>query len=199
MSRPLTGFVLTGGKSSRMGTDKAMLRLPDGETLLEHALALVASVATEVRLLGSREKYAGLAWAGTIVEDIYADRGPLAGIHAGLKSSATELNLVLAVDMPRMTSACLKYLVSRAEKSHALVIVPDIAGTQQPLCAVYRRDFWKIADQALEENRNKVNGAFQRDSTLVIREEELAAEGFSADLFNNVNSRDDWSTFNAPG
>src|SRR3569832_1662811 len=171
MARALTGFVLTGGKSSRMGSDKALLRLPDGETFAEHAIALVSSVATEVRLLGSREKYAGFAWAGEIIEDIYPGRGPLGGIHAALRSTSTELNLVLAVDMPAMKTACLEYLVTRAEDSSALVVVPDIGDTQQPLCAVYRRDFCAIAEQALLEGRNRVNGAFRPESTLVIRQD----------------------------
>jgi len=178
-----------------MGTDKAFLHLSDGETLIEHALALLSSVASEVRLLGSREKYASLTWAGSIVEDIYLDRGPLAGIHAALKGSDTELNLVLAVDMPAMTSDCLEYLVGRAINSESLVVVPDIGGGQQPLCAVYRKEFCPIAEQALKEGRNKVNGAFAPEFTLVIRQEELEAAGFAASLFDNLNTREDWSNF----
>jgi len=197
MATPLTGFVLTGGKSSRMGSDKAMLRLPGGETLVEHALALVSSIASEVRLLGARQKYAGLAWAGEIVEDLYLDRGPLAGIHAGLKGSSTELNLVLAVDMPAVTSSLLRYLIGRAEASQALVVVPDVGGRQQPLCAIYRKDFYRIAEQALAQNRNKVNAAFVAASTLVLTEPELAAAGFRAGLFRNLNTEEEWKNFSA--
>jgi molybdopterin-guanine dinucleotide biosynthesis protein A len=195
MTRALTGFVLTGGKSSRMGTDKASLHLLDGETLIEHALALLSSVASEVRLLGSREKYSGLAWAGPIVEDIFRDQGPLAGIHAALKSSDTDLNIVLAVDMPAMTSKCLEYIIGRAESSDALVTVPDIRGGQQPLCAVYRKEFCQIAEQALKDGRNKVNGAFTPQTTLVVRQEELEAAGFSASLFDNINTHEEWLNF----
>ena len=197
MSRALTGFVLTGGKSSRMGSDKALLRLPYGETFAEHALGLVSSVATEVRLLGSREKYASFGWAGEIVEDIYPDRGPLGGIHAALRSTSTELNLVLAVDMPAMSTACLEYLVSRAESSKALVVVPDIGGTQQPLCAVYRKEFHSIAEQALLDGRNKVNGAFRPEFTLVVTQGELKSAGFSVELFKNLNTQEEWSGFKA--
>jgi molybdenum cofactor guanylyltransferase len=180
-----------------MGTDKALLRLPDGESFAEHALALLASVASEVRLLGSRDKYASFAWAGHIVEDIYPDRGPLGGIHAALQSTTTELNLVLAVDMPAMTKACLEYLIDRAERSSALVVVPDIGGTQQPLCAVYRKEFRPIAEQALSEGRNKVNGAFRQESTLVVRQDELEAAGFSVELFENLNTQEEWTGFKA--
>ncbi len=195
MSSAITGFVLAGGKSSRMGSDKALLRLASGETLVEHSLALLATVTPEVRLLGSRERYAALAWAGPIIEDIYPGRGPLGGIHAGLKSSQTELNLVLAVDMPRMTSVCLRYLIDRATKSKALVVVPDINGTQQPLCAVYRRKFHEIAEKSLLAGNYRVNGVFEPQSTLVIRADELVAAGFGPELFDNLNTSDEWTRF----
>src|SRR4051794_41764780 len=85
----VTVFVLTGGKSERMGSDKALLRLPSGETLLERALAVGASGARETRIAGSRGKYAGFAWAGEIVEDLYPGQGPLAGIQAAVGASGT--------------------------------------------------------------------------------------------------------------
>jgi molybdenum cofactor guanylyltransferase len=196
MARALTGFVLTGGKSSRMGTDKALLRLPDGATLLEHSVSVLSSVASEVRIIGSREKYGDVSRAAMIVEDIYSDRGPLGGIHSALLSSDTELNLVLAVDTPAVTPALLKYLVTRAEASDALVVVPEIEGRHQPLCAVYRKVFYRLAQQSLEVGQNKVDRAFDAASTLVLRQDELEAAGFSADLFRNLNTVEEWSNFN---
>jgi molybdenum cofactor guanylyltransferase len=196
MARALTGFVLTGGKSSRMGTDKALLRLPDGATLLEHSVAVLSSVASEVRIIGSRKKYGDATTAAMIVEDIYPGRGPLGGIHAALLSSDTELNLVLPVDTPAVTPALLKHLVARAEASDALVVVPEIEGRHQPLCAVYRKDFHRLAQQSLEVGQNKVDRAFDAASTLVLRQDELEAAGFSADLFRNLNTVEEWSNFN---
>src|SRR6185369_14860860 len=144
MARALTGFVLIGGKSSRMGTDKALLRLPDGETLLEHAMAVLSSVASEVRLIGSNEKYADFTATAQIVEDIFPERGPLGGIHAALASTDTDLNLILAVDTPAVTTVLLEYLVARVEATEALVVVPEIEGRLQPLCAANRKDFYRL-------------------------------------------------------
>jgi molybdenum cofactor guanylyltransferase len=196
MARALTGFVLTGGKSSRMGTDKALLRLPDGATLLEHSVSVLSSVASEVRIIGSREKYGDVSRAAMIVEDIYSDRGPLGGIHSALLSSDTELNLVLAVDTPAVTPALLKYLVARAEASDAIVVVPEIEGRHQPLCAVYRKDFHRLAQRSLEAGQNKVDLAFDAVNTLVLSQDELEAAGYSADLFRNLNTVEEWSNFN---
>src|ERR1700758_5454346 len=92
----VNGFVLAGGQSSRMGTDKAFVEL-GGHTLLERALQTVSAVASEVWILGSREKFGEF---GDMIEDEFPDHGPLGGIHAALRASCQDLNLILAVDMP---------------------------------------------------------------------------------------------------
>ena len=103
----VTAFVLAGGKSSRMGSDKAFLRLGD-ETLLSQALKLTSAVVSEVCIVGDAKKFAAF---GRVVEDVYRERGPLGGIHAALSGSTTELNLMLAVDLPFVTPAFLQYLL----------------------------------------------------------------------------------------
>ena len=77
----VTGFILAGGKSTRMGTDKAFIEF-EGHTLLERALSLARSVTPDVRIVGAREKFAPFA---PVVEDIFRERGPLGGIHAALR------------------------------------------------------------------------------------------------------------------
>src|SRR5689334_16554621 len=107
----VTAFVLTGGKSTRMGEDKAGLRLPSGMTLLEHALATCGAVAGQVGIVGPRTRYASYAWAGEIVEDIFPDRGPLGGIHAALSVTQTDWNIMLAVDVPGASAMLLRWLL----------------------------------------------------------------------------------------
>src|SRR6266849_10776941 len=105
-------FILAGGKSTRMGTDKAFVTL-DGRTLLARALDLARSVTSEVRIVGSAEKFAAF---GPVVEDVFRECGPLGGIHAGLRSSPAELNLVLAVDLPFVSAELFRFLIGRARK-----------------------------------------------------------------------------------
>src|SRR5437016_13038362 len=103
----VSAFVLAGGQSTRMGEDKAFLLL-DGRTLLQHALELARSVADDARIVdsaggagsGTSQKFAAYA---PVIQDIYAASGPLAGIHAALRATSTELNLMLAVDVPLVT------------------------------------------------------------------------------------------------
>src|ERR1700740_2341073 len=98
-----SGFVLAGGRSSRMGTDKAFLEL-DGRSLLVRSLELLRALTPEVCIVGPAEKFSAY---GPVIEDVYARRGPLAGIQAALTASTTELNLILAVDLPLVTESLL--------------------------------------------------------------------------------------------
>ncbi len=190
----VTAFILTGGKSQRMGQDKALLKLSSGITLLEHAIAVAGAVVGEVRIVGPRERYAHFAWAGEIIEDIFPERGPLGGIHAGLSSSESEWNLFLAVDLPRATPALLTFLVQKAKQQGSQVTVPRVGDRLQPLCSVYRCDFLQRAAQALESNRNKIDAAFDPNNTYVLESNELVAAGFTPELFQNVNTPDDFAS-----
>jgi molybdenum cofactor guanylyltransferase len=180
----LAAFILAGGKSSRMGTDKAFVTY-EGKTLLERALDLARAVTTDVRIVGDPAKFGAFA---PTVEDIFPSCGPLGGIHAALRRSSADLNLILAVDMPFVTLDLLRYLIERARNSSAAITVPHCGGGTQPLCAVYRRTFADLAENALKQGRFKIDALFAAESTLVIGEGELKAHGFSADMFRNLNT-----------
>jgi molybdenum cofactor guanylyltransferase len=184
----LTAFVLAGGKSSRMGSDKAFLQA-GGQSLIVHSLALAKSVASEVKISGDPEKFGSLA---KIVPDKFTGRGPLGGIHAALLDSATEYNLILGVDLPFVCSSFLSFLMSAANSSHAMVTVPFIGGHLQTLCAVYRKEFLRHAESALAAGRNKIDALFPGVLVRVIDEQEILAAGFNISMFRNVNTPEDW-------
>lgn len=131
----LSGLILAGGRSSRMGRDKAALTLPDGRTLLQRQAdvlraAGVGSLFVSVRP-GSETHLPG----ATSVPDGAPDAGPLAGIAAGLRAAPPGLVLVLAVDMAEMPAAHLRHLVTLATPDRG--VVPVLAGRCEPLAAVY--------------------------------------------------------------
>src|ERR1700721_1841905 len=144
------GFVLAGGKSVRMGTDKAFLEF-GGQTLLDRAFAVVGTVCASVTIVGDPDRFAkyGSTKYGPVVADVFPGCGPLAGIHAALAHSSAALNLMLAVDMPFVSTDLLVFLFDAAENNDATITVPRTSKGLQPLCAVYRRDFFAIAEQAL--------------------------------------------------
>lgn len=180
----LSAYVLAGGQSSRMGTDKAFLLL-EGRSLLSRVLEVTRSATDDVHIIGQRQKYSSFA---PTIEDIFPGCGPLGGIHAALRSSHRELNLILAVDVPFVTSALLRHLVALAENSAASVTVPRVGKGWQPLCAVYRREFASTAEEALRAGRYKIDALFSSTSTQAVSEEQLQAAGFSPSLFRNLNT-----------
>ena len=184
----ITAFVLAGGKSTRMGSDKAFLRLQE-ETLLTRALKIAGSVAEDVRIVGDKTKFAAF---GRVAEDAYRDRGPLGGIHGALSSTTTELNLMLAVDLPFVLPKFLKYLLVRARESGAIVTVPRSGSGLQPLCAIYRRPFLEAAEQSLRDGKNKIDSLFASVATCVIEGGEFATAGFPVGMFRNVNTPEEF-------
>ena len=184
----VAAFILSGGKSSRMGSDKAFLEL-GGKPLIARAVEMVREVADQVRIVGDPQKFAAFA---PTVSDIFVDRGPLGGIHAALASGIAELNLILAVDLPFLNSRLLKYLLAEAEASHATVTVPCSNHYYQPLCAVYRLEFAELAERALAEGKNKIDALFSNVKLRAVSQDELNANGFVAGLFRNLNTPDDW-------
>jgi molybdopterin-guanine dinucleotide biosynthesis protein A len=180
----VAAFVLAGGESRRMGRDKALIEV-NGRTLLARMLETVGAVTSSVQVVGSPAKYGAFA---PVVPDIYPERGPLGGIHAALRASSHELNLVVGVDLVHVTADLVRYLVGLAQGSTAVVTVPRAAGYLQPLCAVYRRAFAALAGEALELGRNKVDALYDRCAVRVIEEAELRTAGFDPAVFTNVNT-----------
>jgi len=180
----VAAFLLAGGKSTRMGADKAFVML-EGRTLLARALELARTVSDNVRIVGSAEKFAAFA---PVVEDVFRECGPLGGIHAALRASVAELNLILAVDVPFVPAALLRYLVTRARSSNAIATVPRAGGGWQPLCAVYRRAFGDVAEGALRGGQYKIGALFGDAKVQAVEEQELAGAGFAATVFRNLNT-----------
>jgi molybdopterin-guanine dinucleotide biosynthesis protein A len=183
----MTGFVLAGGRSTRMGRDKAALSL-NGRTLLETALSIVREVTGEVYILGPPELYGACAPA---IADIFPGCGPLSGIHAALARTRTDFNLIIGVDTPFFSGGLLRYVAERALASRAVVTAPIVNSRPQPLCAVYSRAFLPVAEQALRRGAYKVATLFPQEGTVLIPETELARVAFVAEMFENLNTPDD--------
>jgi molybdopterin-guanine dinucleotide biosynthesis protein A len=180
----LTAFVLAGGKSRRMGSDKAFVMFK-GERLLARAIQVCRAVTSNVIIVGDRKKFSPYA---PVVEDIFPGCGPLAGIHAALRASHTDLNLLLAVDLPFVGPGILRYLLTQAGPSEVLVTVPRAEHGLHPLCAIYRPGFSDLAENSLRQGRYKIDALFDTVNTNVIEEDVLQAAGFSPHIFRNLNT-----------
>lgn len=167
--QPISGYVLAGGASSRLGRDKVLLPWNDwmGGTLLDHAVVRLQQVCATVSVCGNRSDLREyLPPSIEIIRDAIAGCGPLGGIVAALESSETQWNLLLAVDLPLIPVEFLQRLIAtatdgRSSASQALCILPRVNDLPQPLCGLYRRSLASGLRSALEEGKYKIMYALQ--------------------------------------
>jgi molybdenum cofactor guanylyltransferase len=186
----LSGLVLAGGESRRMGRPKALLMF-EGETLLERQVRLLRKVSRRVAVVGAPGHCAGLDVP--VLADLVPDCGPLGGIYTGLASSSTDYNFFIGCDMPFLTARFLRWVARRALASTADVTVPESReGELNPLAAVYRREVMGAIRSALEKKEYSVRKFFPQVRCLVVRWPELARSGFSPRIFDNLNTPADY-------
>ncbi len=147
------GFVLAGGRSTRMGQDKALLQV-GGRSLLDLALDKLRGLGVATpRIAAARSDLSSHA---PVVPDLHPGCGPLSGIEAALAATNLPLNLFLPVDMPLLPARFLDWMRLRAEITGALVTVPRFNGWPQPLCAVYHRDLLRPITASMLAGNYKV-------------------------------------------
>lgn len=152
------GFVLAGGRSSRMGRDKAMIRMC-GLTLVECALGKLRALPLghPPRIAGGRADLQDLA---PVVEDLRPGCGPLSGIEAALTASSAAYNIFLPVDVPLAPVGLLAWMLERARITGAQATFPRVHGRPEPLFAVYRPEALQRIGEALDHGRYAVSEVF---------------------------------------
>jgi molybdenum cofactor guanylyltransferase len=183
------GFVLAGGKSSRMGVDKALLEI-SGVSLLARAAGLLQSVTGEPKIVASPSVYGSLGLP--LVADDWPDCGPLGGIATVLRVSRTPWNLILACDLPYLTKPWLDFLIERALKSKADAVVPRSERGVEPLCAMYHKNAEQGIRAAVEGGVRKVTDALASLRVEYVEPREWKAFASEGLLFKNVNSPADY-------
>lgn len=157
----LTGLILAGGRSSRMGRDKAGLTLPDGRTLLQRQADVLRAAGAATVLVSVRAGDGSQLPGAVMVPDAMPDAGPLAGIAAGLRAAPPGLVAVLAVDMPQIGEAHLRQLTGLATESCGVVPVRD--GQLEPLVAVYPASLAGSAEASLAGGQRAVHAWVRRE------------------------------------
>ncbi len=189
----VSAILLAGGRSSRMGSDKASLMLA-GQTLLQRTMAVLSEVAAEIVIVhapGQRLPAHESAVSTTVIEDPVEGEGPLIGIAAGLRHAPSETATVVAVDMPFLQPSLLRLLAGRATTGRRIV-VPMHLDRPQPLCSVFRRDALETIDRRIEDGERRIMAVADD-----LGAERLAPEGWSAAdpdgrSFDNVNTPEEF-------
>ena len=131
----ITGILLAGGKSSRMGTDKGFLKL-NNKSFIEYSIEALQPLVSEFLIVSNNPDYD--VFRMKRVDDLIKDAGPLAGIYSGLKHSNTEYNLVLSCDIPLINTGILERLID-AQDGYQDVVQIVSNGKSMPLIAMYKK------------------------------------------------------------
>ena len=177
------GYVLVGGRSSRMGRDKALLTF-HGEALAVKIAREVAAVAGTATLVGDPARYRDLGLP--VIPDAFPGEGPLGGILAALCHTEADWNLVVACDMPELTADFLESLLFVAEHYGRLTVPRGPSGRLEPLCAVWPRNAKEAVAQAFGLGKRKVSDAIRG----LAANEYVVAE---VTHFENVNTPEEWN------
>jgi molybdopterin-guanine dinucleotide biosynthesis protein A len=185
------GFILVGGASSRMGTDKARLKL-DGLNFVERIASALASITTRASLVGALERDA--AWPQLpVVSDVHVKWGALGGLHAALAAGRTEWAAVVACDLPFVTGELFVRLASLRENFDAVVPV-QADGRLQPLCALYRtRTTLPRVEELIANGERRPRALLSRIQTRTVAFEELSDLTGADSFFLNVNTPEDYA------
>ena len=193
MTADAVGFVVAGGRSRRMGEDKALLAW-EGGTLLDHAIARLRTVCGEVRVLsGPEPRYADRGLPVDV--DTLADAGPLAGLAAALAVAAPRAAVLLGVDMPFVTVALLAQVRDGLAGWDAAV--PVTADGPEPLCAAYGPACLGPVREALAAGERRMTSFWGRVRVREMTADELAPLGAPERLFRNVNDPSEYAAARA--
>jgi len=185
--KDITGIVLAGGKSSRMGSDKGLIKI-DNKTFVENVVAAMEPLVNEIIIVSNNPEYDQFGFYR--VEDDIKDSGPLAGLYSGLKYSNSEFNLVLSCDIPIIKTEILEKLIEVDYKNFEVTQIESHNKTM-PLIAIYQKQCMHKCLELLQQDERRLRVAVNqlKTKTIVIDSE--------YDPFvKNVNNKEDLKTIN---
>jgi molybdopterin-guanine dinucleotide biosynthesis protein A len=188
----VTGFILAGGESSRMGMDKGLLEI-DGVPLIVRTARLVDGVdrmVSAATVVGRPETYQRIGLRA--IADDWPGCGPLGGIATALRASDTEWNLIVACDLPYLACEWLQFLSRRARESVADAVVPMSERGAEPLCAMYHSRCEPAIRGALEQGTRKVTEGLVRVRVEYLELTEWKCFDSDGLLFKNMNTPADY-------
>ncbi len=189
MSTGLTAAVLAGGRSRRMGRDKALLTI-DGVPLLQRTIATTDSLCVR-GLIVSNNPAAHGRFAWPTVPDRFPETGPLGGLATALFHSTTPYVLLLACDMPNLSTPLLRYIIDRQSDAFQAVI-PDSPHGLQPLCALYNRSILLQAEAAIRQQRLSMRAFVSQLTACVVSPQDWMPLSEGVDPFLNLNTPEEY-------
>jgi molybdopterin-guanine dinucleotide biosynthesis protein A len=186
--QPITGVILAGGKSDRMGQNKALMSL-DGHRLVDRVVDVLRAVFANLLVVtNSPELYADLGLR--MVGDVYPDKGALGGIYSAVHHVATPYCFIVACDMPFLNPTVMRYLIAQIDAYD--VVMPDIHGETEPLHAIYGKACLAPIHRRIEANRLKITGFLPEVRVRMVTATELQPLDPDLLTFQNLNTPEDF-------
>ncbi|MCF6290447.1 MAG: molybdenum cofactor guanylyltransferase [Desulfobacterales bacterium] len=193
----VTGVILAGGRSSRFGRNKALAEL-SGRPLIEQVAATLCPLFPSCLVVTDTPgQYRFLDLP--MINDVFPDKGPLAGIHAALEASGEERVFIAACDMPFLAPELVRYLCKLSRESDSLAVVPRLSRGPEPLCAVYHRDAAGLFAHRLGRDLGSVADALARIQVRWVAEAELLSVVPDLKSFVNLNYPGELDAVQGPG
>ena len=180
----MTGIILAGGESRRMGTDKAFLDI-GGKLMIEQVLEVMSGLFPQcIIVTNTPDQYR--SYGIELVGDVFDLRGSLNGIYSGLLRSKSEYNFVVACDMPFLNPRLIAYMGEVAEGHD--VVVPRYQGYLEPLHAVYRRRLLPAIEAQIRKRDPRIRNMFPHIDVRYLTEEEIDRFDPERRSFKNLNT-----------
>jgi len=186
-----TGIILAGGRSTRIGYDKAFAVL-NRQSLIEEIINCLSQLSRTILIVTSQDKLDVIKSAGLknkVVVDIYPGGGPLGGIYTGLINSTTDYNMVVGCDMPFLNIALLRYLFGLSPNFDA--VVPKIGNKIEPLHAIYSKNCISYIELLLKENKLQISRLFRSVYTRYVSDNEIIEYDPKCISLFNINTQAD--------
>jgi molybdopterin-guanine dinucleotide biosynthesis protein A len=179
-------IILAGGKSSRMGQNKALLMI-NGKTIIENICQSLMEVGKTIHIVVANledhpYRFLTKTYPIVFVQDEYQGKGPLAGIHAGLKAIPAGYGFFIACDMPNFSPVVFNYMTQNIKESKAILFY------RQPLFAIYHKELETIAQNLLEAEKLKLSSFIELIDPKIL---EIDHE----DTFVNLNTYQEYINF----
>jgi len=184
----VTGFVVAGGKSSRMGRDKAWIDI-GGRPMIQHVISALKEVTANIAVIAKRPEYGELGFA--VFADTHIGIGPIEAIRTALANCTTSYAIVVACDMPFVTPQLFTLLLDRVQGYDA-VAPTDSEGRLEPLCAVYARAAGSAVTALVERGERKPTRIFDTVRTNIAPFSAVGHLPGAQLFFRNVNTPADY-------
>lgn len=177
-------YIIAGGKSSRMGSDKGMLLLKETVFIAHIVKALQEATIKNITIVSANSDYDFLNC--NRIEDIYPDKGPVGGIFTALSHSETEQNIILSVDVPLISAEIISWLITNINKEKLITQV-KVGDKTSPLIAVYNRKAVTIFEEHIKREQLRLKMVVEAIPNQTI---EVPEKWYS--LLQNINTKEDY-------